>query len=762
MRAALAHGLARLRRDRTRAVLAAGGIAAASAMVAAAATLVFALSTGFDRTAARAGLPEVTARFAPATVAAVATRVDSLANVRRVAYRFEVTNSAIDADGKFANGTVVGVQRGPRGYAVVSGRDVEHSGQAVVEPGLARAWHLHPGARVTLSGPGRTLTEEIVGTGIAPDSVAYPLTRNPRVYVAIGDARALGGATSAAVNSVLLWVADPSQLPVTLEQARSATFGVSQLSFVTRAGFQQLIGRAAGIVIALLVAFSLVALAAAGIMLAASSSAEVQRRREAIGILRTFGATPGHLAAGYAAEAALVAAPAAAVGIVAGWLAVGGPVRRLLDVLNELMPGAPALAGLLAACWLVVVLLVASATWFPTRGVGRRPVVDSLREADVVATPRRIPLPALVGFGARLALARPFRTAALVAVLAASMAVVLLILTIASVLNGLQQNAQTLGKRYQLVVPASPGAVARARAIPGVALAAERYETDAVDSFDLGETFRFVSYPGDIARFEAPPLSEGRRVRAPGETDVGLGLAQALGLDVGSLLAAQLPSGAEIRFRVVGIVQALRDQGLVAYVQPARLLAAGTALSTDVVITLRPHADLQTVRNAFARSGIATSRSGGIAEDSGFTGSVGRTAFLDVLATLLRSVALLDGLVCVYALAQMLALLARERRRAVAVLRAIGASRAQVLALFAGAALLVAGFATPVGIALEQFVLGPVVGALAVSYVTLSLRAGAPEVGAVVAGVALAIAVTAGWATRTATAGVIVRPLREE
>jgi ABC-type antimicrobial peptide transport system permease subunit len=731
-------------------------------MVAAAATLVFALATGFDRTASRAGLPDVTARFAPATIAAVAARVDSLANVRHVAYRYEATNAGIDASGNFANGTVVGVLPGSRGYAVLSGADVSRAGEVVVEPGLARAWHLREGETVTLSGPGGELSERMVGTGIAPDSVAYPLTRNPRLYVTIADARKLGGAAGPAVDSVLLWVNDRSQLPVTLEQARSATFGVSQLSFVTRAGFQQLIGQAAGIVIALLVAFSLVALAAAGIMLSAASAAEVQRRREAIGILRTFGATPGGLAAGYALEAVLVAAPAAAVGIVGGWLAVGGPAAHLLEVLNELMPGAAVLAGLLAACWLTVVVLVAAATWFPARRAGTRPVVDSLREADVVATPRRIPLPSLAGFGARLALARPLRATALVAVLAPSTAVVLLILTIASALNGLQQNAQTLGKRYQLVVPAGPDALARARSIPGVALAAQRYETDAADSFDLGETFRFVSYPGDITRFEAPPLSSGRRVLAPGETDVGLGLAQAFGLDVGSLLAAQLPSGSEVRFRVVGIVQALRDQGLVAYVQPQRLLAATPELSTDIVIKLRPNADLERVRSAFARHGVDASRSGGIAEDSGFTGTTGRTAFLNVLATLLRSVALLDGLVCVYALAQMLALLARERRRAVAVLRAIGASRAQVLALFAGAALLVAGLAAPIGIALEQFVLGPVVGALAVSYVTLSLRAGAPEVAVVICGVAVAIAVTAGWATRAATAGAIVRPLREE
>ena len=761
MRAALHHGLARLRRDRTRVLLAAGGIAAASAMVAAAATLVFALATGFDRTAARANLPDVTARFAPQTIAAVATRVDALANIRAVAYRYEATNSAIQAAGDFANGTVVGVLPGPRGYAVIAGRDVSRPGEAVVEAGLARAWHLHVGSALALSGPAGRIVEHVVGTGVAPDSVAYPLTRTPRVYVTIGDARRIGGA-GPAVDAVLLWVHDRSQLPVTLEQARAATFGVSQLSFVTRAGFQQLIGRAAGIVIALLVAFSLVALAAAGIMLAAASAAEVQRRREAIGVLRALGAAPGEVAAGYAVEAALVAAPSAALGIVGGWFAVGGPATRLLDVLNELMPSAAQTSALLIASWVAVVALVAAATWLPGRRAAARRVVDSLREADVVATPRRIPLPALAGFGARLVLARPARTATLVSVLAASAAVVLLILTIASVLGGLQQNAQTLGTRYQLVVPGGGDSLARARATPGVAAAAPRYEVDAADSFDLGETFRFIAFPGDVASFESPPLASGRRVRGPDEADVGLGLAQALGLDVGSLLAAQLPSGSEARFRVVGIVQALRDQGLVAYVQPHRLLAALPGLTPDIAIKLRSPADFDRVRSAFSRRGIYAQKTGGISSESGFTGAVGRTAFLNILAALLRSVAFLDGLVCVYALAQMLALLARERRRAVAVIRAIGASRAQVLALFAGAAVLVAGVAAPLGVALERLVLGPGVAALAVSYVTLPLGAGATQIGLVLAGVAVAVFVTAGWATRAATAGAIVVPLRED
>jgi ABC-type antimicrobial peptide transport system permease subunit len=754
----LRQGFARLRGDRARALLTAGGIAAATAMVGAAATLVFALSTGFDRTAARADLPDVTAQFAQQPLAAVASRVQSLPNVRKAAYRYEANGVSLAAGGDWTDRAIVeGVEPGPRGYAVVRGRDVNVPGTAVIERGLAQAWHLRLGATITLGG----IPEKIVGIAVAPDSVAYPLVRSPRVYTWITDARRLTGA-GPDVDVALLWTHDLSQLDVTLAQARAASYGVSELRFVTRRGYEQLIGRAAGIVIALLVAFSLVTLGAAAVMLAASAAAEVQRRREAIGVLRALGATPSQVANGYALESAALAAPTAAIGLLGGRFAVAGPTSRLLGVLNELMPGTGAQLVVLTVCWLAAVTVVAAATWIPAWRVARRPAVESLGGADVVQTPRRVPLPALVGFGARFALARPFRAAALVAVVAASAAVVLLMLTIAGVLRQLEHDAQTLGTRYQLTVPAAESSIAQIRRVPGVADATPRYQVDAADSFDLGESFQLIGLPGDGSRYEAPPLASGRRVRAPDEADVGLGLAQALDLHVGGTLAAQLPSGREARFRVVGIVEALRNQGLLAYVQPPRLRAAVPLLAPDIAVKLQPNADVNLVRNILLSHGVDSERTGGIAQENGVAGSLGRTSFLRVLAALLRSVAFLDGLVCVYALAQMLALIARERRRAVAVVRAIGASRLQVLAVFAGSALLVAAIAAPIGILAERLVLGPEVAQLAVSYVTLSLRAGLQPILLVLAGLTVAVTSASALATRAATAESIVVPLREE
>src|SRR5439155_396318 len=145
------------------------------------------------------------------------------------------------------------------------------------------AWRIHVGSTIVVAG---SLHLRVAGVAVEPDNVAFPLVGQPRVYVDYDVARLLGGGRPGATNELLLWTHDPSRLDVTLAQAREASFGLRSLEFLTRRGIHVEIGQAAGIVIALLVAFSTIALAAAGVMLAASAASEVQRRLEAIGILR--------------------------------------------------------------------------------------------------------------------------------------------------------------------------------------------------------------------------------------------------------------------------------------------------------------------------------------------------------------------------------------------------------------------------------------------------------------------------------------------
>lgn len=322
MRALVRHAVARLRVRWGRALLAAGGIAAASAMLGAAVTVAFSLHDGFQRAADRADLPDVIARFDQRDLSTVRERVGALPNVAGVSYRYEERRVHLWSHGipEISSGQLEGVQPGRRGYAVVAGRDLrDGSGEAVIEQGLAKEWHLQPGDTIsfrTSTPPVSAQQLRIVGVAVSPDNVAYPLASAPRVWVPYRlVASYFAPDARQPVNQALVWVHDPDRLDVTLEQARTASFGIGGLVFATRDAVRIQIDQAAGIVIALLVAFSLVALAGAVVMLAASSRVEVERRIESFALLRALGASPRAIVAATAAEAMLVALPAAVLGL---------------------------------------------------------------------------------------------------------------------------------------------------------------------------------------------------------------------------------------------------------------------------------------------------------------------------------------------------------------------------------------------------------------------------------------------------------------
>ena len=708
------------------------------------------LGFGFDRAAKAADLPDIIVRFNPQGRSRVAQRVAALPDIAAYTLRQEVTGVPLQSTDEFAdNGDVEVVGPGRRGYAIVAGRDVTGPGQVVVERGLADAWRLRLGGTLDIDGLG---PQRIVGFSQSPDNVSYPLAV-PRVYVS------QAGLNASAVNLAEIWLRDPANLNEVLVQARATSYGLEGLRFVTRSGVRVLLDQAAGIVIDLLVALSLIALATAGVMLAASARAEVQRRLRAIGVRRAVGASRTHLALVQGLESLLVAAPAATVGAVAGVLAVYGPTSRLLVLLNEPAPGT-ALAPALIAAWLgAVAIPVLAAAWPAWRAAGRPPVA-LLRGAELghgrggsrwggsgrggSGRPGRFAAPraGLTVLGARLAGARRTRLIATAATLGFSTAFVLLMLALASALNTLETDPGALGKRYQLTANLPASAAAHVRTIRGVQAAAPRYETHAVDSFSLGETIDVIAYPGDHTTFEAPPLVSGQRLRGSGEAEVGLGLSQALGLDPGATLAIQLDSGAELRLRVAGVVSSLDDDGRVAYVPASALLAADPSAADDeqLAIRLKPGANAAAVTAALGPSATPA------------TGAIGRgVPLVAVLRSILRAVAIVDGLVCLYALVQACALTVQERRRTVSVLRAFGAGSAAVRRLLTGAVVALVVPAAILGIVLERFVLGPSLARLAASYVTLSLGATGLEIAAVLAGLVLAGAVAVAWVARQAT-----------
>jgi ABC-type lipoprotein release transport system permease subunit len=761
---ALRTAWASLRGRPGRAALTATGVAAAGLVLGVALTVAYALSTGFDRAADRADLPTVVARFADEDATTVDAAVRDLPNLAAASYRYERTNVRLAAGGHHLDQGVLEVVRGGRrGYAIVAGRDVRAAAGAplevVVERGLATRWDLHVGDRLRV---GRLGFAPIVGISVAPDNVAYPLAKTARVMVGEGALLRRFGAPPGqhfAVNTALLWAQDPSRSDVLVSAARQSSFGLRQLRFLTRTGIEALVGQAAGIVVALLVAFGMVATGLAGVLLGAGAQSEVQRALERLGLQRALGVTPSAVVAVHALRGALVAAPAAAVGLALGALAGRAPTGRVLASLNELPPGAGTLAGLLALVWLAAVALVADASALPAWRAARRAPAELLRGGDV-AGPRRAGRAGsarggLAALGARLVLARRLRFAAVVAVLGAAASVVLLLLALASLLQALRDDPATLGKRYQLTTRLPENETAAVEKIPGVQAAAVRYSADAVSAFSLGSPLKVIAYSsGDHTRFEAPPLASGRRARGPAEAEVGLGLADALGLRPGSTLVIQPLAQREVRFRVVGIVRALQDEGRVAYADPDRLRDAGVALDGPMVLRLRPGASRARIAAGLDALGARADAVAGATGDSG--------AFLDVLAGLLRIVAATVALVCLHALVSALALTARERRGAVATLRAAGADARALRRLLAGAALVVVVPAVVVAVVLEMALLSPLVAHLAAGYADLPLGATAGQIAAVAGGLLLLSWLAAGWTGHRLVREPVVAGLRED
>jgi ABC-type lipoprotein release transport system permease subunit len=741
---ALREAWANVRARRGRSLLSGIGIVLVATMLAVAATVSYGLLTGFDRSAAQADLPDVLVSFDSQPASSVRERLAALPDLEAFSLREQLTSVPVRAGRESAdNGVVEVVGPGRRGYAIVAGNDVTRRGGVVIEAGLATDWGLKVGDRIRVydSPP-----LPIVGLARAPDNVAYPLAA-PHVYVSLTALRrATRDHSPRKVNLAQIWLKDPSQLDAVLVQARMSSYGLTGLSLITRSGVRVVIDQAAGIVIALLGALSLIALLTAATMLTASARAEIQRRLHAIGIWRAIGASRGHVARVAALEALLVAVPAAALGVGLGALLAVGPSDRLLGLLNQVGPGGSLLLPLVGCFLLTATIPALAAAWPAWRAAGGPPL-SLLRGAELRGGAAGRGSAGggggLLRLGVRLATTRRVRLVATLVSLAICTSFVLLMLALAAELNTLANDPTALGRRYQLSASLPASAAPRVRALPGVTAVGPRWEVSAVDAYSLGEITYLIAFRGDHTRFEDPPLVEGSHLQGPHQAEVGRGLAQLLGLRVGSTLALALASGHELRLRVAGIVSSLEHEGRIAYVPERALLGAEPGAPEKLAVIVAPGASTKAVTDELERLGAQVTASTGVAG--------GGKALVDALRGLLLTIAVVDGLVCFYMLTQALALTAGERRSAIAVLRACGAGARSIRVLLAGAALAVLVPAAIVAVLLERFVLGPAVSRLAQGYAELSLAADAAEIAILLFGLALIGALAVWWVVRRVT-----------
>ncbi|GAA1073705.1 FtsX-like permease family protein [Kitasatospora arboriphila] len=569
---------------------------------------------------------------------------------------------------------------------VAGGRlDAARPDGIVLEHSLASAAWARPGDRLTLRGPdGRSHTLTVLGIADSPDRARYPDLRPGLAWVLPGTLDTVQPTAALRGHAVGLRLAHPADADYTAQRAVTTLGGdVTRVATWTDArDSHERESRPAGLLLGLC---GLAALAAAALAVAGAAAGRISSRLGDIATLKALGFTPAGIARMFVAQHLLLAAAGLLIGG-AGALAAAALLPALAPdpgvtatpwALARAVFGSGPLALLAAPACLVT---VAAASALPALRAARIPAVPPAEGEPAQDRPprparlallRRLP-PALV-LGVRGAVRGLGRTAATALRIAVPVLACTLALTAWSTLDGLGRTA-TAGSAAALTVRAAgpddplPAALAADPAVSGVHPGADREalapgQSATVTLRALGTTDR--PYPFDVV--------EGRPVRATGEAVAGQGALDLLGIRVGQWARVTTDGTPRILHVVGRVVEPDRGGRIVS----TGLDTLADATTTDPrpdywTLTLRPGADADQVSAALAAA---------------FPGRLDvrpTTAPFAGLATVRAAVVGLVALLALITLAELLTVAAvalRAHRRDLALLRTIGLTPRQAMAL---------------------------------------------------------------------------------
>jgi putative ABC transport system permease protein len=417
---------------------------------------------------------------------------------------------------------------------------------------------------------------------------------------------------------------------------------------------------------------------------------------------------------------------AAAAGVLAGWV-LGGFLAPLVQVdLGETLGTGGSsfpLRGLVTAL-VVVELIVIVATALPAWRAGRVPTTEALASVRPRNTrgrllgraAGRLGLGPVGVAGLRDALGRPTRSLLTATALALGIVAVLATVGTQRTVDRVFGDPTLAGQPEELQVhPTGTGPAAIREVLEreeGVASWFTETEQDlAID--DQG--FLGLAMGGDVAR-AGYDVREGRMIAGPGEAVAGWGLLDRFGLDVGDRVTVQA-NGRPIELRIVGWYRESEDTGEILRfpltdLQQVRPDAEPQWADVNVAEGVSPSKVASRLRAELGGTArVVVVSAEGSDEIDAF-----RLAFL-----------LVSGLVVIVALANLastMLLAARERTHDLGVLRAVGVTPRQVVAMLASSSaalgLLAAAVGVPLGWAVSTAVtevvgsasgLGPGIGA---------------------------------------------------
>jgi putative ABC transport system permease protein len=294
--------------------------------------------------------------------------------------------------------------------------------------------------------------------------------------------------------------------------------------------------------------------------------------------------------------------------------------------------------------------------------------------------------------------------------------------------------------------------VAQIAAVPGVAEAVGVVEVDGA---------RLIGSDGKVVASFGPPrlgtnwlgetelvqLREGRGPAAPDEIAINAALAEAAGVQVGDRVGV-LTREPRHDFTVVGILEYAGGRGTIGGVQEVaftneaaqQFMLGETGVWTAVTVTAAPGVEPEQLRDDLAavigddyrvRTGeqLAAEQAEGLQEG---------LAFFNYILLGFAAVALFVG---VFLILNTFSIIVAQRLRELALLRALGARRRQVIASVLTEAVVIGLVASVVGLAAGVGV-GALLAAIATSFMTLPLAGVGVPVTAVIAAFAIGLVIT--------------------
>ena len=428
--------------------------------------------------------------------------------------------------------------------------------------------------------------------------------------------------------------------------------------------------------LAILGTSTLLALLAAGFTLATAIGGRVLADRRRIGLLRAVGVTPrgvtGVLVAHYVAIA-LLALP---FGLLAGRLIAPPLVDSTLTLLGTPQPGppGPARAALVAGLVLAAVVV---ATALPAWRAGRLPPVVALEPARPAANERAsraariaqaLRAPVVAVLGAKDAYAQRARALLTMASLALAAMMVVCALAFEATMDRLAADPALRAQPWDVSVDSEGMPAARVdrvlAAVPGVATVGRRYDVLTTSGGIELET-RVIDGPPAAFPFAVP---DGRGVRRPGEVTLGREAIERLGLKIGDEVRMSA-AGHPFTARLVGRHVEPDAEGLGA-VTLAGTVPAAALERPRWILRLAAGADPTRVEDEIGRRGEGKLFAGRPLESL--------QQEIDRMRPIVYSVTALLLAIAGVNLLTTLLLGVRERRRDVAILAAVGATRRQV------------------------------------------------------------------------------------